>query len=322
MKVADNIVELVEMCSKQQISGNPFLREVRAAPEFSVVLANNRQLDDIMRFCARSSSSIFGIDPTFNICDHNIIVTTFKHPRLVNSSGVSPVLLGPVLLHGEKTFESYFTLLSTLVRLKPEISNLRTFGTDGEINLYQVMNACFKQPNHLLCWIHVKDNISQKLSKLKITNPFVIIHAIFGEKSETTKIKGLLNAENEDEFEEKWKMLADIWKEKGKPGEEFLEYMVKYQKDTMRTSMIASVREKCGLGKPRAEYAKNSSESINSMLKKSKGVGKLTVKNTVQLIASEVEIQEPKIKMALIGRGHWSLAPQYKQFDVSEEVYY
>ena len=166
MKVADNIVELVEMCSKQQISGNPFLREVRAAPEFSVVLANNRQLDDIMRFCARSSSSIFVIDPTFNICDHNIIVTTFKHPRLVNSSGVSPVLLGPVLLHGEKTFESYFTLLSTLVRLKPEISNLRTFGTDGEINLYQVMNACFKQPNHLLCWIQ---KIGDLLRFCKIT---------------------------------------------------------------------------------------------------------------------------------------------------------
>ena len=76
------------------------------------------------------------------------------------------------------------------MRLKPEIDNLRTFGTDGEINLYQAMNACFKQPNHLLCWILVKDSISKKLSKLKISNP--------------------LDAENEEEFEEKWKILADI----------------------------------------------------------------------------------------------------------------
>ena len=112
-------MELVEMCSKQQISRNPFLRDVRTAPEFSAVLANNRQLDEIVRFCARSSTSVFGIDPTFNICDHNVTVTTFKHPLLVNSSGVSLVLLGPVLLHGEKTFESYFILPSTLVRLKP-----------------------------------------------------------------------------------------------------------------------------------------------------------------------------------------------------------
>ena len=83
----------------------------------------------------------------FNIYDHNVTVTTFKHPFLVNSSGVSLVLLGPVLLHREKTFESYFTLPSTLVRLNPEIGNLRTSGTDGETNLYQAMNACFKQPN-------------------------------------------------------------------------------------------------------------------------------------------------------------------------------
>ena len=58
------------------------------------------------------------------------------------------------------------------------------------------------------------------------------------------------------------------------------------------------------------------------MLKKSKGVGKLTVKDTVQLIKSEVEIQEQKVKMAIIRRGEWGLAPQNKQFGVSEEVYY
>ena len=58
------------------------------------------------------------------------------------------------------------------------------------------------------------------------------------------------------------------------------------------------------------------------MVKKSKSVGKLTVKDTVQLIKSEVEIQEQKIKMALIGRSEWSLAPQYNQSGVSEEVYY
>ena len=43
MKVADNVMKLVEICSRQQISGNPFLREVRTTPEFSAVLANNRQ---------------------------------------------------------------------------------------------------------------------------------------------------------------------------------------------------------------------------------------------------------------------------------------
>ena len=98
--------------------------------------------------------------------------------------------------------------------------------------------------------------------------------------------------------------------------------MVKHQKDIMKASIIASDREKCWLGKPSAEYTQNSNKSINSILKKWKGISRLSVKSTVQLMKSEVEMQEQKIKMALIGRGEWNLAPQYKQFGVSEEVDY
>ena len=58
-------MELVEMSSKQHISGESFLQEVRTAPEFSTVLANNHQLDDIVGFCARSSTSVLLID--FNV---------------------------------------------------------------------------------------------------------------------------------------------------------------------------------------------------------------------------------------------------------------
>ena len=53
------------MSSKQHISGESFLQEVRTAPEFSTVLANNHQLDDIVGFCARSSTSVLLID--FNV---------------------------------------------------------------------------------------------------------------------------------------------------------------------------------------------------------------------------------------------------------------
>ena len=96
-----------------------------------------------------------------------------------------------------------------------------------------------------------------------------------------TKFKGLLDAENEEEFEDKWKILANIWNEKGKPDDKFLEYMIKSKKDMMKTSMVVPTWEKCGLGKPPAEYTQTFNKSINSMLKKSKGVSKLRVKGTV-----------------------------------------
>ena len=54
--------------------------------------------------------------------------------------------------------------------------------------------------------------------------------------------------------------------------------MLKDKEKYMKTSMIVSVREKCGLEKPPAEYTESINESINSMLKKSMGVGKLTGK--------------------------------------------
>lgn len=57
------------------------------------------------------------------------------------------------------------------------------------------------------------------------------------------------------------------------------------------------------------------------MLKKSKGLGKLRSKDTVQLIKSEVKIHEQKLRMAPTERGEQCLAPQYKQLGLSEEVY-
>ena len=99
------------------------------------------------------------------------------------------------------------------------------------------------------------------------------------------------------------KMLADNRKEKGKSTEEFVEYMVKYQKDMMKASMIASGWDKHGLGKPPAEYTQNSNKSINSILKKWKSVSKLTLKDTFQLMKSEVEIQKQKKKQKKLSFG-------------------
>ena len=49
---------------------------------------------------------------------------------------------------------------------------------------------------------------------MKITNPSEIINTIFGKKNGTARIAGLLDAANEEEFEEKWKILADNWNKK------------------------------------------------------------------------------------------------------------
>ena len=68
------------------------------------------------------------MDPTLNICDYNVTMTTYKHPLLVaKTTNQNPVMIGPSIIH-----ESYFSLSSNMVRLEPSLQNLKVFGPDGE----------------------------------------------------------------------------------------------------------------------------------------------------------------------------------------------
>ena len=204
----DEIVELIDLCNVQKGLPNAFIRDVRTAPELAVVVTNHQQLQDIFDFCAMDHCwSIFGVDPTFNICSFNITISTYRHPLLHN---VHPVLLCPTMIHSSKTFESCFSLPSDMLRLKPELANLRAFGTDGEKKLFEAISTCFNKADHLLCWIQVKDNISQKLESLCIETPNEYICEIFGKTSGTTKVKRLLDVTSEDQFELEWKRLEEI----------------------------------------------------------------------------------------------------------------
>ena len=141
-------MELIDMCNNQKVTPTVFLREVRAAPELSLVLAEERQLDDIKRFGTRSPFTLLGAHPTFNICDYNVTITTYRDCLLlVKNQDIHPVMLGPVLI---RTNKSYFTLPSTLIRLRPSYTSLKAFGTDKELNIYSAFKSCFNKAQHLL----------------------------------------------------------------------------------------------------------------------------------------------------------------------------
>ena len=79
----DEIVELVNLRNVQKGLTNAFIRDVRTAPELAVVVTNDQQLQDILKICAMDHCwSIFGVEPTFNICSYNITNLTYRHPLL------------------------------------------------------------------------------------------------------------------------------------------------------------------------------------------------------------------------------------------------
>ena len=190
----DQIMELIDKCNSQKGTPYMFLREAWTAPELSLVLANEKELDDIDRFGTRSSFTVLDVDSTFNICDYNVIITTYRHPLLlVKNQDIYPVMLGPILIHTINSFESYFTLPSTLIRLRPSYTSLKAFGTDGKLNVSSAFNSWFNKAQHLLCWIHKRENIENKLSKLQVKDKNIYIEEVFGKTSGNIKIKGLLD---------------------------------------------------------------------------------------------------------------------------------
>ncbi|XP_057300659.1 uncharacterized protein LOC130635160 [Hydractinia symbiolongicarpus] len=274
------------------------------------------------RFCINSEPpSILGVDATFNICDYNVTITTYKHLLLVKSNTEEhPVMIGPTIIHSHKTFDSYYTLPSNIVRFKPNAVNLKSFGTDEETNIHRAFTITFQKADHLLCSIHVKDNIVKQAKKLGMKENEVLWD-IFGKISGETKIKGLVDCETEEEFEEMYEKISEKWKVKPN-GPKFIEYFENFKKNSMKEKMLSSVRIKCGLGNPPEPYTQNANESINSMIKRSKESGKLTLKQTVKLMQDEVKKQEEKVKLALIGKGDWKLAKGYQQFFIIESKFY
>ena len=107
----DELLEILDIAASQRNSPNAFVWDVHNGDDFSIFLASNHQLQNIKRFCLEDCWSILGVDSTFNICDYNVTMTTYKHPLLVAKTiNQHPVMIGPSIIHSSKTFESYFLL--------------------------------------------------------------------------------------------------------------------------------------------------------------------------------------------------------------------
>jgi len=97
-------------------------------------VACDRQLHDIVKFCTTENQfGIITVDPAFCLGDFDVTMTTYRHLVLkCTCSSEPPVFIGPTMIHYNKTFSTYLFFASSLVGLRPELSKLKCFGTDGE----------------------------------------------------------------------------------------------------------------------------------------------------------------------------------------------
>ena len=57
---------------QQSKAGDDFVSDIKSTPDTAIVIATERQLDDLVQFCATPAGtdmSILTADPTFCLCD-------------------------------------------------------------------------------------------------------------------------------------------------------------------------------------------------------------------------------------------------------------
>ena len=147
------------------------------------------------------------MDATFNICNYNVTITTYKHHLLYDiKSNRSPVILGPALIHSHRSHDSYYTLPSNICRFSKGLKKVFVIGSDDEPALYKPFLECFPNADHLLCTIHMKDDVKNACKNLDLQGESKnFIRDIFGVRDGDAKIKGLIDAETHAEFDTMYK---------------------------------------------------------------------------------------------------------------------
>ena len=125
-KAPDSLVDLMQIRKRE--NRNPesaFVRQVYSSPELQGILCTKRQLREIEQFCM--NSELFpplSVDVTFNIGDFYVAVTTYRNLLLKTKNGCHPVMIGPVMIHQKRLYESYHNLASSLIQLNPKLKHI------------------------------------------------------------------------------------------------------------------------------------------------------------------------------------------------------
>ena len=97
------------MCKVEKRKEFNFIRDFYAAPEKIISLMTNYQLNDIKRFCTSNIQvSVLGIDPTYYIGPCFATILTYRHIEFLTKHNVQSVMLGPLIIHTSKSYQSNF----------------------------------------------------------------------------------------------------------------------------------------------------------------------------------------------------------------------
>ena len=131
---------LLMVMQQSKLCGDSFVRTVTVP---MCILTTDQQLKDLERFTTNASLfSIVSVDPTFSLGDFSVTCIVYRHLIKDRRTGESPIMLGPILVHQRKLFETYHFFISSLIRFAPSLDHILAFGRDGEEALAVAHGKC------------------------------------------------------------------------------------------------------------------------------------------------------------------------------------
>ena len=273
------------------------------------------QISDLERFVTNVQDfSIFAADTTYNLGEFYVTPTTYQHLMLEDvRTGKHPSFLGPVLVHHFSAF-NYFA--NTLISHNKKLRDVCAFGTDGDQALIDAFSHNF--PKQLQCFIHLKCNIIEKLRERGIPNSIAeeYIADIFGKRVGSTYEEGLVDSNDEDDFNSRFERCKAVWVSREEPYHHagqipFYEYFSKFYANVVCHNMLRGLQVLVGLGNPSAIFTTNSNESINAVLKQKVNFKQTEWPEFNHKLKELVNRQREECIRALSGRGKYKLCRLY-----------
>ena len=119
-----------------------FIRLCMAHPEELYVVYEDRQINNLVRLCTSSvQNTLLSVDPTFD-CGKFAVTPITIHHLMLNSrkTGKHPIILGPVMIHHRKTYQTYHTLASRILAANPKLKGIKAIIADSEEPLQNSFN--------------------------------------------------------------------------------------------------------------------------------------------------------------------------------------
>ena len=133
------------------------------------------------------------VDPLFDFGKFVVTPITTHHLMLQScKTGNHLIMLGPVMIHHRKTYQTYYTLTSRVAAANPKLNEVKGIVTDGEYSLQNSFSHVFSRAQSLSDFRHFRQNMDSALKDMGISSkkdrlPF--LYDVFGYRGDYVTLR-------------------------------------------------------------------------------------------------------------------------------------